>query len=37
MKYGRKDRGDYKGESPKQNLTSVKDLTVELLETREYP
>ena len=32
MKYGRKDRGHYKGKSPKQGLTSAKDPTIELPE-----
>ena len=30
MRYGRKEREHYKGESPKQGLTSAKDLTIEL-------
>ena len=30
MKYGKKDRGHYRGKIPKQGLTSVKDLTIEL-------
>ena len=32
MKYGKKERRDYKGGSPKQNLTSAKDLLTELPE-----
>ena len=35
MKYGKKERGHYKEENSKQNLTSAKDLTIELLEGRE--
>ena len=37
MKYGRKEPGNYKGESPKQGLTSAKDLTIELHKERESP
>ena len=36
MKYERKERG-HKGESPKQGLTSAKDLPMELPEGRESP
>ena len=35
MKYGRKECGDYKGESPKQGLTSAKDLIKELPKGRD--
>ena len=37
IKYGRKERGHYKGGggSPKQGLTSAKDLTIELPKERE--
>ena len=34
---GRKERGHYKGKSPKQGLTSAKDLSIELPEERESP
>ena len=38
MKYGRKERGHYKGKNPKQGLTTAaKDLTIELPEGRESP
>ena len=38
MKYRRKKRGQYKGgKSPKQDLTSAKDLTIEFHEGRESP
>ena len=37
MKYGKKERGHYKGESPKQGLTSAKDLPIVLPEGREFP
>ena len=30
MKYGRKERGHYKGEKSQKDLTSAKDLTIEL-------
>ena len=36
MKYRRKERGNYKGESPKQGLTSAKDLTIEISEGRDW-
>ena len=29
VKYGRKERGQYKGISPKQGLTNAKDLNIE--------
>ena len=32
MKYGRKERGHYRGKSPKQGLISAKDLLIELPE-----
>ena len=35
MKYGRKERGRYKGKSPKQGITSAKDLPIELPEEGE--
>ena len=35
MKYGRKEREYYKKKSPKQDLNSSEDLTMELLEGRE--
>ena len=37
MKYGRKERGHYRGESPKQGLISAKDLPIELPEGCESP
>ena len=38
MKYGRKERGHYKGgESPKQGLISAKELTIELPDGCESP
>ena len=37
MKCGRKERGHYRGKSPKQDLTSAKGLTIELPEGRESP
>ena len=37
MKYGRKERGTIRGKSPKQGLTSAKDLPIELPEGRESP
>ena len=37
MKYGRKERGHYKGGSPKQGLTNAKDLPIELPEGRKSP
>ena len=37
MKHGKKERVHYKGESPKQDLTSAKDLTIELSEGGESP
>ena len=37
MKYGRKERGHCKGKNPKQGLTSVKELTIELPKGREFP
>ena len=36
MKYERKERGN-EGESPKQDLSRTKDLTIDLLERRESP
>ena len=36
MKFGRKERG-HEGKSPKQGLTSAKDLPMELPEGRESP
>ena len=36
MKYERKERG-HEGKSPKQDLTSAKDLTIELSEELESP
>ena len=30
MKYGRKERGHYKGKNPKQGLTRAKDLSIML-------
>ena len=35
MKYGRKERGHYKGKSPKQGQTNAEDLAMELPEGRE--
>ena len=35
MKYGKNDRGHYRGESLKQGLTSARDLSIELFEGRE--
>ena len=35
MKYERKERGHYKGKSPKQGINSSKDLPIELLERSE--
>ena len=37
MKYGRKERGTIRGESPKQGLISAKDLPIELPEGCESP
>ena len=37
MKYGIKDRVNYKGKSPKQGLASAKDLTMELSGGCEIP
>ena len=38
MKYGRKERGHYNGgKSPRQGLSSAKDLTIELSEGRVSP
>ena len=37
MKYGRKERGHNKGEISEQDVTSAKDLIMELLEGRESP
>ena len=37
MKYGKKERGHYKGESPKQGPTSATDLTIELPDGHESP
>ena len=38
MKYGKKECGHYKGvKSRKQDLTSAKDLTIDLPEWRESP
>ena len=37
MKNERKERGHYKGECPKQGLTSADDITIELPEGRESP
>ena len=37
MKYRRKERGHYSGESPKRGLISVKDLPIEFPEGCESP
>ena len=37
MTYGRKEHGHYKEESPKQGLTSAKDLPIVLHEGHESP
>ena len=37
MKYGRKERGHYRGKRPKQDLTNAKELTIELPDKRESP